>query len=376
VNLALDRVPKKTRSYVGPDGQKSMLFEPFQMRGATLPNRIAISPMGQHSSYDAMCDDWHLMHLGQFACSGVGTVFTGNIAPEPRGRFSDTCLGLWNDDQVASFGRLRRFVSDHTDSKLGVQFNHSGRKGSMVRQGAGFRQLANHEGGWDVDGPGSVPFPGRITPSPMSRDRILSIVEMFAEMTVRAERVGFDLIELHSAHGYLLHQFLSPLSNDRDDEFGGSLENRMRLPLMVFEAVRAKWPTAKPLGVRVSATDWVPGGWSPEETVIYGHELKKRGCDFMCVSTGGTTLEQNIPIGPLYQVPFAEMIRREVGIPVIAVGLITTPEQAESVIREGKADIVALGRAFIQNPHWTWDAARKLGGRIHLPDNYMGHGPG
>ncbi len=352
------------------------LFRPLPLRGATLSNRIVVSPMGQHSAVEGLCDDWHLVHLGQFAAGGVGVVFVGNVAPDPDGRFSDTCLGLWNDDQVAAFGRLRRFVSEHSDAKLGVQFNHCGRKGSMTKYKEGFVRLPLDQGGWVIRSPGSKPYPGRATPMRLARDQLPELVQGFANMTVRADRAGFDMIEIHSAHGYLLHQFLSPLSNDRDDDFGGGLENRMRFPLMVFDAIRAKWPPEKPIGVRINGTDWIPGGWTLEEAVIYAGELERRGCDYVCVSSGGSSSEQVITVGPLYQVPLAEAVRREVNMPVATVGLITTPEQAEGILREGKADLIVIGRGMLNNPRWAWDAARRLGGSIHLPDNYLGYGPG
>jgi 2,4-dienoyl-CoA reductase-like NADH-dependent reductase (Old Yellow Enzyme family) len=367
----MEQTPDTVTEASGPH-----LFRPLRLRGVRLSNRIIVSPMGQHTAVEGLCDDWHLVHLGQFAAGGVGIVYVGNVSPERDGRFSDTCLGLWNDDQVAAFGRLRRFVSDHTDAKLGIQFNHCGRKGSMTKWQKGFRQLALEDGGWPVESPGAAPYPGRAVPMRMSRERVLDLVPMFAAMTERADRAGFDIIEIHSAHGYMLHQFLSPVSNDRDDDFGGSLENRMRLPLMVFEAIRDKWPADKPIGVRMNGTDWIPGGWTIEEAIVYATELKKRGCDYLCVSTGGSGPEQNIRVGPLYQVGFAEAVRRAVDIPVAAVGLITTGEQAEGILQEGKADLIALGRAMLNNPHWPWAAARQLGGRVSLPSDYLAYGPG
>ncbi len=374
--MAIRTLDKQPVPDIPADTSGPRLFQPFSLRDAHLANRVMVSPMGQHTAVDGLCDDWHLVHLGQFAIGGAGAVFVGSVAPERDGRFSDTCLGLWNDDQVAAFGRLRRFISEHSGAKLGIQINHCGRKGSMTKRGQGFARLEPGGGGWPLVSPGTKPYPGRATPVRLRRDQLPGLVDLFADMTVRADRAGFDVIELHSAHGYLLHQFLSPLSNDRDDDFGGALENRMRFPLMVFDAIRAKWPAGKPIGVRVNGTDWIQGGWTLDEAFVYGAELKRRGCDYLCVSSGGTSSEQVITVGPLYQVPLAEAVRREVGIPVATVGLITTPDQAEGILGEGKADLIALGRAMLNNPHWAWDAARKLGGRVPLPDNYLGYGPG
>ena len=346
------------------------LFTPLSLRETTLSNRIVVSPMGQHSAEDGLAGDWHLMHLGQFAVSGPGLVITEAVAVEPRGRVSRGDLGLWSDAQASALARIVAFCRAHGGAKLGIQLYHAGRKGSVSKSWE--RQLAipPASGGWEILGPSASPYPGRATPIALDAAGIAAIRAGFVAATRRADDAGFDLIELHAAHGYLLHNFLSPLANARTDAYGGSLENRMRLTLEVFDAVRAAWPGAKPLGVRVSATDWAPGGWTETDCLALCAALQSRGCDYICASSGGTTPEQSIRVAPLYQVPFAERIRRELAIPTMAVGLITEPLQANGIVAQGRADLVALARGMLYDPRWAWHAAEALGADAYFPPQY------
>ncbi|MFZ4533885.1 MAG: NADH:flavin oxidoreductase/NADH oxidase [Alsobacter sp.] len=347
-----------------------VLFTPYQLRGLTLDNRIVVSPMGQHSADDGIAADWHLMHLGQFAVSGAGLVITEAVAVEPRGRVSRGCLGLWNDAQAEAFARIIGFFRRYGGSKIGIQLGHSGRKGSVGTSWEGQKPQAPVQGGWDIVAPSSEPYPGRNVPQALDAVGLADVKLAFAEATRRAHAAGFDFIEVHAAHGYLLHNFLSPIANRRNDAFGGDTAGRMRFPLEIFEVMRAAWPDEKPMGVRVSATDWADGGWTEEETTSFCRELKARGCDVICASAGGTTPEQHIKVSPLYQVPYAERIHREVGIPTMAVGLITTPADAESVVASGRANLVALARGMLYDPRWPWHAAEALGAEVFFPPQY------
>lgn len=347
-----------------------LLFEPYTMRGVTLDNRMVVSPMGQHSADDGYPNDWHLAHLGQLGVSGAGLVITEAAAIDPRGRISPGCIGIWHDEQVAAHKRINDFVRQHGASRMGIQLGHSGRKGSVSQSWFGQKSLADDEGGWEIFSASAIAYPGRRMPLEITRDGMAEVVEQFRAATLRAHRAGYDLIEIYAAHGYLAHSFLTPLLNQRTDDYGGALENRMRFPLEIFRAVRESFPDDKPVGVRLSATDWIEGGWTIEDSVLFARELKALGCDYICASTGGVAPEQNIPVGPFYQVGFAERIRREAGIPTMAVGLITQPEEAESVLQEGSADLVALGRAMLYNPRWPWHAAEKLGGTVYYPVQY------
>jgi 2,4-dienoyl-CoA reductase-like NADH-dependent reductase (Old Yellow Enzyme family) len=352
--------------------QQSMplLFEPMKLRGLTLANRIVVSPMGQHSADDGFPNDWHLAHLGQLAVSGAGLVITEATAVEPRGRISPGCIGLWSDEQIPDFRRITEFARIHGATKMGIQLGHSGRKGSVSQSWFGQKSLDIDAGGWEILSASAIAYPGRRTLTEIDRHAIVEVVRQFADATRRANEAGFDLIELHAAHGYLIHSFLTPLLNQRTDDYGGSLKNRMRFGLDVFRAVREAWPADKPIGVRLSATDWIDGGWSIEDSVMFSSELAALGCDYICASSGGVAPEQDIPVGPLYQVGFAEKIRREAGIATMGVGLITEPEQAESVLEGGKCDMVALGRAMLYNPRWPWHAAEKLGANTFYPKQY------
>jgi NADPH2 dehydrogenase len=346
------------------------LFEPLNLREITLPNRIVVSPMGQHSADGGIVADWHLMHLGQFAVSGAGLVFTEAVAVTPEGRVSPYDIGLWTDEQGRALTRIVDFAKRFGGAVMGVQLNHSGRKGSVAPAWEGHEALQPGGRGWHPEAPSAAGYPGRNDPVALDEAGLARVVQAFADAAERADAAGFDVIELHSAHGYLLHNFLSPLANRRSDAHGGSLTNRMRFPLAVFDAVRAVWPTGKALGVRVSATDWVPGGWSLSDTIAYARELKARGCDFICASSGGTAPEQKIEVKPLYQVPFAEAIRAETGIVTIAVGLIKQPREAEGILAAGQADLVALARGMLANPRWAWTAAEELGAAVFFPKQY------
>jgi 2,4-dienoyl-CoA reductase-like NADH-dependent reductase (Old Yellow Enzyme family) len=347
-----------------------LLFTPYELRGVRLDNRIVVSPMGQHSAEDGHPNDWHLTHLGQLAVSGAALLITEAAAVDPRGRISPGCLGIWSDDQIAGYRRIIDFARTHGRTRMGIQLGHSGRKGSVSQSWFGQKSLAENEGGWEIFNPSPIAYPGRKTPTEIDRATMHEVVRQFSDAARRSDEAGFDLIEIHAAHGYLIHAFLTPLLNQRTDDYGGSLENRMRFGLEVFRAVREAFPAHKAVGVRVSATDWIDGGWTLDETIEFARELKALGCDYICASTGGVSPEQQIPVGPLYQAGFAEAIRRETGIATMAVGLITEPQEAESVIADGSADLVALGRAMLYNPRWPWHAAEKLGTQTFYPVQY------
>ena len=350
----------------------SALFSPIELRKLRLDNRIVVSPMCQYSARDGSAGDWHLMHLGQFSVSGSGLLMVEMTNVEARGRISPCCLGLYSDDNERTLKHVIEFCRRYGNTRLGIQLAHAGRKASTLPPWQGRKSLSSEEGGWQTVGPSAIAS-GAGTPPPeaLQLDEIRQLVDAFVQAARRAERIGFDAMELHSAHGYLLHQFLSPLSNQRRDEYGGSLEQRMRFPLEVFEAVRAEWPGNRPLGVKVSATDWVDGGWSIEDTVAYATALKAGGCDWIDVSSGGLVSARDIPVGPGYQVPFAERVRAETGLATIAVGIITEPAQAEAIVAEGRADMVALARGMLYDPRWTWHAAEELGAEAAYPNQYQ-----
>lgn len=350
---------------------ESALFSPLRLRGLTLSNRVIVAPMCQYSAIDGTASDWHLMHMGQFAVSGNGLFITEATAVSAEGRISDRCLGLYSDDNERALGRVVAFCKEWGNTPIGIQLAHAGRKASSSAPGTGLPPGPLRQGGWQTVAPSAIPFTADWpTPQALDGAGLDNVREAFVEAARRADRIGFDLIELHAAHGYLLHQFLSPLSNRRTDAYGGSLENRLRFPLEVFEAVRAVWPAEKPLGVRVSASDWVDGGWIIEDTIALAHALKARDCDFIHVSSGGSSPDAIIAGGPGYQVPFAARIKKETGMAVMAVGLITEPHQAETIVRTEQADMVALARAMLFNPHWAWQAAAALGAEATYPYQY------
>jgi len=351
----------------------SQLFSPLHLRQTTLANRIVVSPMCQYSATDGVPGDWHLMHLGSFAVSGPGLVFTEATAVEAIGRITPGCTSLYNDQQQEAWARIVKFMHEHGTAKVGLQLAHAGRKASTAAPWLGGKPLAGDGGAWDAIGPSPTPFAdGWPVPVAMDAKAMDRVKGTFVETAGRALEIGFDLIELHAAHAYLMSSFLSPLSNQRTDDYGGSRENRMRFPLEVFEAVRAVWPEEKPLGMRISASDWQDDGWTIEDSVALTKQLKARGCDFIDCSSGGNTADRP-PVGPGkpgYQVPLAAQIKREAEIPTIAVGMIRDPELAESIVAEGKTDLVALARGMLYDPRWSWHAAETLGAEADYPPQY------
>jgi 2,4-dienoyl-CoA reductase-like NADH-dependent reductase (Old Yellow Enzyme family) len=350
----------------------SKLFTPIELRGLRLDNRIVVSPMCQYSADNGNAGDWHLMHLGQFSVSGAGLLMVEMTNVEARGRISPYCLGLYDDDNERALARVVAFCRRYGDIKIGVQLAHAGRKASTLPPWQGRAPLLPGEDGWQTVSASAIASSDRSPPpTALNGDEIARLVDAFAAAAHRAHRVGFDAIELHGAHGYLLHQFLSPLSNQREDDYGGSLENRMRFPLAVFDAVRDAWPDDKPVGIRVSAIDWLAGGWSMEDTLAFGRALARRGCDWIDVSSGGLVAGENITVGPGYQVPFAEQVRKHTGLTTMAVGMITEPRQAEAIISSGRADMVALARGMLYDPRWAWHAAAELGAEVAYPNQYQ-----
>jgi len=349
----------------------SVLFSPYTLRSVTLPNRIVISPMCQYSAVNGEASDWHMMHLGHLALSGAAMMCLEATAVEADGRITPGDLGLYNDATEKALQRVLAAVRKYSDIRVAVQLAHAGRKASCHAPWDGGRQIAPANGGWITSAPSPVPFrDGETTPVALDATGMARVRTAFAEAARRAARLGIDGIEIHSAHGYLLHQFLSPLSNFRTDDYGGSLENRMRFPLEVFDAVRAAFPADRPVGVRVSATDWVDGGWDLPQTVAFAAELKKRGVDWVDASSGGASPAQQIVVGWNYQVPFAQEIREKTGVTTMAVGMITEPQQAEDIVASGKADLVALARAMLYDARWPWHAAAKLGATVNAPPQY------
>ncbi|SEJ81434.1 NADH:flavin oxidoreductase/NADH oxidase [Paraburkholderia diazotrophica] len=347
------------------------LFSPLELGSLKLRNRIVISPMCQYSAIDGSASAWHRTHIGNLSLSGASLMLLEATAVEATGRITPYCLGLYSDANEEALGRVLDEVRQFSDMPIGIQLSHAGRKASSEPPWRGGVQIAPQDGGWQATGPSAIAQgDGEVSPVPLDHAGLARIRDAFADSAKRAARLGLAAIELHFAHGYLLHQFLSPLANQRDDEYGGSLENRMRFPLEVYEAVRAVWPEGKPLGVRVSATDWVEGGWDLEQTIELAKRLRERGCDWIDVSTGGLSPLQKIPVGPHYQVPFARAVREATGMPTIGVGLITDAIEADRVIREGEADLIALARAVLWDPRWPWHAAAQLGSTIKAPPQY------
>jgi 2,4-dienoyl-CoA reductase-like NADH-dependent reductase (Old Yellow Enzyme family) len=342
-----------------------LLFTPLAVGPLTLPNRIMVSPMCQYSGTNGNANDWHMAHIGSLALSGAGLLFVEATSVSPEGRITAGCLGLYNDENHQSLKRVVDAVRAISPIKLAIQLGHAGRKASSHRPWEGGALMTPQEGGWETIAPSALPHKSDETaPKAMTADDIARLTAEFVATTKRARELGFDVIELHCAHGYLLHEFLSPLSNQRTDQYGGSLENRMRLPLAIFDAVREAAGPDIAVGARLSATDWAEGGWDLEQSIAFSRQLQAHGADFIDVSSGGVAAHQKITIGPGYQVPFAEAIRKAIDIPVIAVGLITEPQQAEDILQQGKADIVALARAFVSDPRWPWRAAAALGGKV------------
>lgn len=347
----------------------SSLFSAFSLRGLEFRNRVFVSPMCQYSSRDGMPNDWHIVHLGSRAVGGAGLVCVEATGVSPEGRISPGDTGLWSDEHARAFEPVAAFVKSQ-GARAGIQLAHAGRKASTHVPWRGGKPLSVEEGAWQTLAPSAVPFGDWPAPREMTRGDVEEVVRQFADAARRALGAGFDVVELHMAHGYLLHEFLSPLSNRRDDEFGGSLENRARFPLLVAEAVRAVWPDGLPLFARISATDWVEGGWDLEQSILFSRMLKERGVDLIDCSSGGLVPGARIPVAPGYQVPFAERIRAEAGVATGAVGLVNEPAQAEEIISTGKADVVFLARAELRDPYWPLHAARLLGAQAPWPVQY------
>jgi 2,4-dienoyl-CoA reductase-like NADH-dependent reductase (Old Yellow Enzyme family) len=349
----------------------SQLFSQYRIGRLALKNRIVIAPMCQYSAVDGAAGDWHRLHLGHLALSGAGLLILEATAVTPEGRISSQDLGLWSDRTEEALGQVLASFRPFSAIPLALQLGHAGRKASARVPWQGGGRMALAEGGWQPLAPSALPF-AENEDAPLALDEagLARIRDAFADSARRAARLGFDAIELHAAHGYLLHQFLSPLSNRRSDAYGGTLENRMRFPLEVFAAVRAAFPAERPLGVRISATDWVDGGWDLEQSLEFARQLRAAGCDFIHVSSGGLSPAQQIALGTGYQLPFAERIRRETGLSTIGVGLITEPEDAEAAVAGGSADLVALARAILYDPRWPWHAAARLGASVDAPPQY------
>ena len=348
----------------------SKLFSPLTMRSLELPNRIVVSPMGQYSASEGSVSEWHLMHLGSLAVSGAGLLIIEASAVSPNGRLSPNDSGIWSDANAAALEPAVKFARKFGGAKLGIQLWHAGRKGSVTVAWEGQKPIALDKGGWSPEGASAIPYPGRNMPIALDEKGIRGAIQNHVDAAKRADGLGIDLIEIHGAHGYLIHNFLSPTTNKRTDAYGGSLENRMRFGLELFKAVREVWPERKPIGIQISTTDWVDGGWEVEDSIVFVHKLKALGCDYVTASSGGSVPEQRLKVFPGYQVPNGEKIRQATGICTMAVGLITEPRQAEEILTSGKADLVALGRGMLYNPRWAWHAAVELGEEFYYPKQY------
>ena len=352
------------------------LFAPLALRGLTLRNRVVVSPMCQYSAAEGRASPWHVIHLGSLALSGAGMLCTEATAVEADGRISAADLGLYDDATEAALQPVLAAIRTYSKIPVTMQLAHAGRKASTQVPWRGGQQIAVAQGGWRTHAPSALPQrPGEEPPIELDDAGLARVRDAFAAAARRADRLGIDGLELHAAHGYLLHEFLSPLSNRRTDHHGGSLANRMRFPLEVFDAVRAAFPADRPVGVRVSATDWMDHGWDLEQTIAFARELGRRGADWIDVSSGGISPQQKIALGPGYQVPFADAVKRATGLPTMAVGLITAPAQAEDIVASGKADLVALARAMLYDPHWPWHAAAELGATVDAPPQYWRSAP-
>ncbi|WP_223964375.1 NADH:flavin oxidoreductase/NADH oxidase [Paraburkholderia sabiae] len=349
----------------------SALFTPLTLRSVTLPNRIVVSPMCQYSAERGEATAWHMIHLGHLALSGAGMLCIEATAVEPDGRITPADLGLWDDVTEEALKPVIAAIRKYSKVHIAMQLSHAGRKASSEVPWRGGQLIPVADGGWLPHAPSALPHKaGEEVPLALDSAGLNRIREAFAATARRAARLGIDALEVHAAHGYLLHQFLSPLANQRTDEYGGSLENRMRFPLEIFDIVRAAFPADKPVGARVSAVDWVEGGITIEDTIAFAKELKKHGCDWVDVSSGGVSPLQKIPVEPGYQVPFAKAVREATGLTTVAVGLITDPEHANQLIEEGDADLVAMARAMLYDPRWPWHAAAKLGATVEAPPQY------
>jgi 2,4-dienoyl-CoA reductase-like NADH-dependent reductase (Old Yellow Enzyme family) len=349
----------------------SALFSPIKLRGLTLKNRVVVSPMCQYSAEDGVPTDWHFTHINNLSLSGAAMFCIEATHVEAIGRITPGCLGLYSDAAEAALKQILTSVRKHSSTAVAMQLAHAGRKASSARPWDGGQLIPQDAGGWQTVAPSALPHKeGEAAPLALDAAGLKRIRDAFVESAKRADRIGIDAIELHGAHGYLLHQFLSPISNRRTDQYGGSLQNRMRYPLEVFDAIRAAFPEHKPVGIKVSATDWVEGGWDLPQTIEFAGELKKRGVDWIDVSSGGVSPQQKIPLGPGYQVPLAQAIKQATGVTTMAVGLITEAKQAEEIVASGKADMIALARAMLYDPRWAWHAAAELGSQVEAPPQY------
>jgi anthraniloyl-CoA monooxygenase len=348
------------------------MFHPFQLRGLTLPNRIVVSPMDQYSAVDGIPNEWHLVHLGSRAVGGAGLVMTEMTCVSLEGRISPGCAGIWTDEQGRVWAGIVEFVHEHTSARIGLQIGHSGRKGSTKLMWEGDTEPLDH-GNWEIVAPSPIPYrPDSQVPREATRADMELIRDQHVAAAIRGDRAGFDLLELHFAHGYFVSSFLTPLANVRTDEYAGSLENRMRYPLEVLAAVREAWPAQKPISVRISATDWAPGGFDGDDAVVFASELKRLGCDIVDVSTGQTTIDASPDYGRLYQTPFSDRIRREAGIPTMTVGAVSSIDDVHNILVSGRADLCVLARPHLVDPYWTLNAAIDLGyADFEFPDQYL-----
>jgi 2,4-dienoyl-CoA reductase-like NADH-dependent reductase (Old Yellow Enzyme family) len=354
----------------------SALLSPYTLAGLELANRIVVSPMCQYSGNDGCANDWHLMHLGMLANSGAGLVVVEATHVERHGRITHGCLGLYNDDNAAALERVIASCRLRGTARLGIQIAHAGRKASSQRPWEGGGPLKHGDDPWETMAASPIPFGDNWhTPREVTEDDMARVQDAFAVSARRALNIGFDAIELHMAHGYLMHGFMSPISNKRTDQYGGSLDNRLRFPLSVVRAVRAVVPKGIPLGARITGSDWREGGLTPDDAVVIAGALRNEGVDFICVSSGGVAADIRNPTTPGYNVPIAERVRAEVGVPTRTVGLIIRPEQAEEIVARGQADLVSAARAFLDNPHWGWQAAKVLGADVQRPPQYARAGP-
>ncbi len=347
-----------------------MLFDALKIRSVNFKNRIAISPMCQYSSVDGFANDWHLVHLGSRAVGGAALIVQEATAVSPKGRISPDDMGLWKDEQIEPLKRITGFIKNH-GSVPGIQLAHAGRKASMSSPWKGGHLVTSSDGGWDTEAPSAIPFSEHYSkPKAMTKEDIHLLRQDFKSAAVRALDAGFEVIEIHGAHGYLINSFLSPLSNHRTDEYGGSFENRIRLLNEIIGDIRSVWPEKFPLFLRISSTDYMEGGWDPDSSVQLARTIKNSGVDLIDCSSGGLMHNVRIPLGPGYQVPFAEKIRKETGMMTGAVGLITKAEQANEIIQSGKADLVFIARESLRNPEFALTAAKELGKEIHWPVQY------
>jgi len=349
----------------------STLFSPIELRGLKLPNRIMVAPMCQYSADNGEANDWHFTHINSLMLSGAAMFCIEATGVEPTGRITPGCLGLWNDATEAALKPIIASARRRSKAAIAMQLAHAGRKGSSARPWEGGQLLPLDKGGWQTEAASAIPHKEGETP-PLALDAagLARIRDAFVATAKRAERLGLDALELHCAHGYLMHQFLSPISNRRSDQYGGSLANRMRFPLEVFAAVRDAFPSEKPIGAKVSASDWVDGGWDVQQTIEFVKELKKLGLDWVDVSSGGVSPLQKIPLSAGYQVPFAQAVKEATGVTTMAVGLITEAKHAEEIVSSGNADMVALARGMLYDPRWGWHAAAELGGHVDAPQAY------